>query len=66
MIRIEHNTETGEMIEVEMTKSEIDELKKDNAMIQQRAAEQLTKAELKTALLTRLGVTNEELAILLT
>ena len=64
MIRI-HNTETDEIIDREMTKSEFDQLKADQAEHSARLAETQTREAEKVALLERLGITAEEAALLL-
>jgi hypothetical protein len=69
MFRIEHNVETGEIKQVELTAQEITELEQQYAQAQvaevaaQAAAD--TKAAQRQALLTRLGITEEEARILL-
>ena len=69
MIRIEHNVETGEITEIEMTAKEIAEIKatadliaKQQAVLDQELAK---KAAEKAALLARLGMTNDEAKLLL-
>ena len=68
MIKVEHDIETGETIEREMTKTELSEYNADMEAIQNRqiADEQAkaTKATEKAALLTRLGITEEEAELL--
>ena len=62
MIRIEHNVQTGEIIEIEMTPEEIAaKLARDEAVI----LEQQEKVSSKAALLERLGITEEEARLLL-
>jgi hypothetical protein len=62
MIRIEHNAQTGEIIEIEMTSEEIAaKLARDEAAI----LEQQEKVSSKTALLEKLGITEEEARLLL-
>ena len=61
-IVIEHNVATGEILEREMTKAEA------NARAEQEAtalAAEETKLAEKAALLARLGITNDEAALLL-
>jgi hypothetical protein len=69
MIRVEHNTKTGEVSEVELTAEEIKQREADaiayakaKADEEQAAAE---KAEAKAAIADRLGLTADELALLL-
>jgi len=69
MKKIEHNVETGEVKEVELTAEEVAQRAKDaiayakaKADEEQAAAE---KAEAKAAIAERLGLTDAELAILL-
>jgi hypothetical protein len=65
MKKIEHNVETGEITEVEMTKDELAQLKLDQDAAAFRTAEAEAKAEAKSALLERLGITADEAALLL-
>jgi hypothetical protein len=66
---IEHNVETGEIKEIEMTAAEVKayeaEAKKiaDAAKVRQEA--EATKAAAKQALLDKLGITAEEAQLLL-
>jgi hypothetical protein len=69
MIRVEHNIETGEVFEVELTAEEIKQREADaiayakaKADEEQAAAE---KAEAKAVIADRLGLTVDELALLL-
>lgn len=64
-IVVEHNVETGEIIEREMTDAELKQSEADAkaaqdyyAMVEQKAAE-------KAALLTKLGITADEAKLLL-
>ena len=60
-----HNVETGEVIEREMNAEELLQYEKDQiAVIDQRATEAAKAAE-KQAILDRLGLTQEEAALLL-
>jgi hypothetical protein len=69
MFRVEHNAETGEIIEIQLTAAEIKEIEK----LQKEAAktESLIKAEkdaktaAKQAILDRIGLTADELKLLL-
>jgi phosphohistidine swiveling domain-containing protein len=62
MIRIEHNAQTGEILEIEMTPEEIAaKLARDEAVI----LEQQEKLSSKAALLEKLGITEEEARLLL-
>lgn len=61
----EHNIETGQVIERDMTKTELDQYKLDQAMVTAKQAEAEAKAEAKAALLDRLGITADEAALLL-
>jgi hypothetical protein len=67
--KIEHNVETGEIIEIPLTDKEIKELDKVRAAhekVQALAAEAKAKAEAeKSALLARLGLTEDELKTIL-
>ena len=64
MIKI-HNAETGEQIEREMNAAEYAQYEADQAERVARLAELEAKAEAKAALLTRLGITADEAALLL-
>jgi hypothetical protein len=62
MIRIEHNAQTGEIIEIELTPEEIaNKLAHDESI---RTQEQ-EKISSKAALLARLGITADEAKLLL-
>lgn len=69
MIRIEHNVETGEVQEINLTKSEIDFATSETKEIQQLVTELKIKAESKAqarkAILDKLGLTAQEAAELL-
>ena len=60
-----HNVETGEIIEREMTSEELAQFEKDklNAAIRKQA--ELEAANTKTALLEKLGITEDEAKLLL-
>ena len=64
-----HDVETNEVIEREMTDTEFSEWELDQAKAQAdkiaKAETAATKAAEKTALLERLGITQEEAALLL-
>jgi hypothetical protein len=67
--RIEHNVETGEILEIELTTEELQELETIRAAAQaeqtaQAEAEEAKAAE-KAALLERLGITADEAKLLL-
>ncbi len=69
MFRIEHNVETGEVIEIELSPEEVSEFEKVYA--DSVAQEQIKKAELEAkqtarqALLDKLGITEDEARLLL-
>ena len=69
MIRIEHNVETGEIKEIELTAEEIKDIqeRQELAAIRNAAAEAeaQVKAQAKAALLTKLGITENEARLLL-
>lgn len=56
---------TGETIVRDMTDAEIAQLETDQAEAAARVAEEKAKAAAKAALLERLGITDEEAALLL-
>jgi hypothetical protein len=69
MIRIEHNVETGEVKEIELTASEIAELEaqyaktiEENEIVQTKLA---AKTAQRQALLDKLGITEDEARLLL-
>jgi hypothetical protein len=63
--RIEHNLETGEVIEIELTAEEIAELSALRAETETRIAAESQKATDKAALLAKLGITEDEVQLLL-
>ena len=69
VLRVIHNVQTGEITEMELTLKEIKELEKEEAILETKriaAAEAKAKAEAeKAALLARLGLTEDELKIIL-
>lgn len=64
MVRI-HNIETNEIIDREMTNEEFAQYEAQAAEIAAREAEAVAKAEAKAVALTKLGLTAEELAAVL-
>jgi len=62
---IEHNVTTGEITQREFTAAELEQLQKDQAEYATKQAEAEAKAATRQALLTRLGITEEEARILL-
>ena len=64
IIRI-HDIATGEVIDREMTAAEFKQYEEDNAAQAVEQAEAKAKATAKAALLSKLGVTAEEAALLL-
>jgi hypothetical protein len=64
MIRI-HNVETDEIIDREMNAEELEQHEKYLAEIDQKEKEVAAAATAKEALLTKLGITSEEAALLL-
>lgn len=65
MIKVEHNTETGEIIEIEMTAAEIKQAESDTIKAAEREQAFSDKIAAKAALLARLGITADEAALLL-
>jgi hypothetical protein len=61
----EHNVETGEIIEREMTAAEIKQQEKDLANVRAIEIEKAERAAKRSALLEKLGITEEEAAVLL-
>jgi len=65
MIILEHNVETGEVIEREATAEELAQKVIDDAQTAARLAEAEAKAQAKAELLERLGITADEAKLLL-
>lgn len=69
MIKIEHNVETGKVIEIELTDQEKAEFETQYAESKVKAdaskAEAEAKAAARQALLDRLGITEDEAKLLL-
>ena len=69
MIKVEHNVETGEIKEIELTPEEIQAYEKEAqemaAIVAQREADAEAKAAARQAILDRLGLTADEAALLL-
>ena len=64
MVR-EHNVQTNEVIDREMTDAEFAQYQADQAAEVEREAQAQAKAAAKAALLERLGITEEEAKLLL-
>lgn len=62
---LEHNVETGEVIERDATAAELAQATKDAKETTDRLAAEAAKATAKSALLQRLGITEEEAKLLL-
>ena len=60
-----HNVETGEVIERPMTKVELDQRAADIASVIEKNAAETQKAADRAALLTQLGITEEQAKLLL-
>ena len=69
MFRLEHNIETGEIKQIDLTAGEIKEiekLQKENELaLAKEKADAEAKATAKAALLSKLGITAEEAVLLL-
>ncbi len=61
----EHNVETGEIIERELTKAESEAIAADKAAEAAKAEAETLKAANKAALLAKLGITEDEARLLL-
>ena len=61
----EHNIETGEATEREMTAAELAQWEKDQKAFETEAEQIAAKAAEKAALLDRLGITEDEAKLLL-
>ena len=62
MFRIEHNVETGEVTQIELTAAEIAEIE---AKVVETQLVESTKANQKVALLAKLGISESEAKLLL-
>ena len=62
---IEHNVETGEITERDMTAEELAQAQADAAAAAAKAAEEAAKAQARQALLDKLGITEDEAKLLL-
>jgi hypothetical protein len=62
---LDHNVETGEVIEREATEAELEQAEIDAAAAAERAEEIEDKESARAALLERLGITEEEAKLLL-
>jgi hypothetical protein len=60
-----HNSETGEVIERDMTPDELIEWEADQALVASQEAEIKARAEARKAVLDKLGLTADEVAALL-
>lgn len=61
---VEHNVETGEIIERQQTADEVKQAKADSASIAAEAAQKAEKEAAKAALLEKLGITEDEAKLL--
>ncbi len=62
---IEHNVETGKIVERPQTDAEIKQAEIDTQSLVATAAKKIEKEQAKQALLARLGITEEEARLLL-
>jgi hypothetical protein len=62
---IEHNVETGKIVERPQTDAEIKQAEIDTQSLVATAAKKIEKEQAKQALLARLGITQEEAKLLL-
>lgn len=65
MIIVEHNVETGEIIEREATPDELAQATKDKAEAEAKAAAEAAAEAKRQELLDRLGITADEAKLLL-
>lgn len=63
--RLEHNLETGEIAEIELTADELAELATLREQVENNFAAESVKANEKAALLAKLGITEDEAKLLL-
>jgi len=62
---IEHNVETGEIVERQQTAAEIKQAEVDTKAQADAAAEKIAKAQAKQAVLDRLGITQAEAKLII-
>ena len=65
MIKIVHNVSTGEISEIELTEAELAKIEQDKQAFAIKQVEAQAKATAKAALLSKLGITADEAALLL-
>lgn len=65
MKKLVHNVETGEVAEVDMTAEEVAQVEADRNIAKQEKADSDAKASAKEVLLSKLGITADEAALLL-
>jgi hypothetical protein len=65
MIKLVHNVETDQIIEVEMTEEEINEIEIERVKAEEKAQKAAETASAKAALLEKLGITEDEAKLLL-
>jgi hypothetical protein len=63
--RVEHNLETGEVIEIELTDEELKKLSTDKLKVETELQVEVQKATEKAALLAQLGITADQAKLLL-
>lgn len=63
--KIIHNVETGDVIEVKLTKEELAELAKNETADAAKMAERVAAIAIKEAVIAKLGLTADEVAALL-
>lgn len=61
----EHNLETGEIIDRDMTSEELLKWEADKAVLEAKAIEETNKTTAKAALLSKLGISEDEAKLLL-
>jgi hypothetical protein len=62
---LEHNVETGEVVERDGTPEEVAQFEADKTAFEAKVAEETDKATAKAALLEKLGITADEAKLLL-
>lgn len=65
LFKLVHNVETGEVAEIELTKEESDQRKADIAAEEAEKAAATERSLARTALLARLGITEDEAKLIL-
>jgi len=63
--RVEHNLETGEIVEIELTAAEVAQLATVREQVENNFAAEAARATQKAALLEQLGITADQAKLLI-